>query len=336
MNHSFKISPGIIAVIMFIYAAIPFAEIFPAADSLKYIGHSFVKLKTSQGKVIYIDPYSKNDFTDSADVVLITHEHSDHNEIGRVVQKKTCTVIRPGSAIVGGAYQSFAIGNIKIKAVAAYNSNHSKSSSVGYVIEFNGIKIYHAGDTGNINEMADLAAEKITYSMIPMDGIYTMSPEIATQAASIIKAKYDIPIHTMAPPDTYSDAIAARFTSANKLIVKPGTTVALSSVATSIKKKELPDEFLLNQNFPNPFNPYTIIGWQINFSGHVTLKVYDLLGRELTTLVDEYAPAGMHHTPFSMMNLPEGRRGSQAASGIYYYTLATTQGSISKKMMILK
>ena len=256
--------------------------------------------------------------------------------MGRVVQRKSCTIIRPGMAIVGGAYQSFTIGNIKVKTVAAYNSNHSKSSSVGYVIEFNGIKIYHAGDTGNITEMADLAAEKITYSMLPMDGVYTMTPEAATQSANAVKAKFDIPIHTMAPPDTYSDAIVARFTSANKLIVRPGSTIALTGTATSVKKKELPDEFTLNQNFPNPFNPYTIIGWQIKFNGHVTLKVYDILGRELTTLVDEYSYAGMHHTPFSIMNLPEGRRGSQAASGIYYYTLATKQGSISRKMMILK
>ena len=167
------------------------SNILSNSDTLNYIGHSFVKIKTSEGKVIYIDPFNVNEFIDSADVVLITHEHSDHNDLTRVHQKAGCQVIRSADVNVGGVYKSMIIGNIKVTGVAAYNSNHVKSACVGYVIEFDGIRIYHAGDTGKITEMADLASQDITYALLPMDGIYTMTPEEATQAAAMIHAKHD-------------------------------------------------------------------------------------------------------------------------------------------------
>ena len=333
-----KGKPALFVFIMSMYIIIGInSEVYSASDSLKYITHSFVKIKTKEGKVIYIDPYSVNDFTDSADVVLITHEHTDHNEIGRVRQKTNCLVVRAGSYIVNGVYQNFTVGNIKIKSVAAYNGNHSKSSCVGYVIEFNNIKIYHSGDTGNIIELADLTSQKITYALLPMDGIYTMSPEVATQAAAVVNAKFDIPIHTMPPVDTYSDAIVARFTSPNKLIVKPGKTIELKSVVTGVlNNNELPTNFKLLQNFPNPFNPYTIISWSITFGTHVLLRVYDSIGREVVTLVNEYKNAGNYHSPFSVQDIPYNKQGLHSSSGVYYYTLTTSLGTISKKMILLK
>jgi L-ascorbate metabolism protein UlaG (beta-lactamase superfamily) len=197
------------------------------SDTLKYIGHSFVKIKTLEGKVIYIDPFNVNEFADSADIVLITHEHSDHNDLTRVHQKAGCQVIRSANVNMSGVYKSITVGNIKVTGVAAYNSNHVKNACVGFVIEFDGIKIYHAGDTGKIPEMAELAGQDITYALLPMDGIYTMTPEEATQAAAMIHAHQDIPIHTMPPTDTYSDAIVARFTSPNKLIVRPGESIEI-------------------------------------------------------------------------------------------------------------
>ena len=222
-----------------IFISIEKCEADTSLDSLKYIGHAFVKIKTSEGKVIYIDPYAVNEFTDSADVVLITHEHPDHNDLTRIKQKVTCQVIRSANAIQSGVYQSFTIGNIKVTAVPAYNSHHLKSECVGYVIEFDGIKLYHAGDTGKIPEMADLASQNITYALLPMEGVYNMTPEEATQAAAMIQAKHDIPIHTMPPPDTYSDVIVARFTSPNKLVVHPNETIVLSSSPTFIENAQI-------------------------------------------------------------------------------------------------
>jgi hypothetical protein len=78
---------------------------------------------------------------------------------------------------------------------------------------------------------------------------------------------------------------------------------------------EIVNTFSLNQNFPNPFNPSTIISWQSPVNGYQTLKVYDMLGREVTTLVNEYRNAGKYEIEFDA---------SQLASGIYFYHLTVS------------
>ncbi|MCA2004149.1 MAG: T9SS type A sorting domain-containing protein, partial [Ignavibacterium sp.] len=88
-----------------------------------------------------------------------------------------------------------------------------------------------------------------------------------------------------------------------------------------------PDKFVLEQNYPNPFNPTTIISWQSPISGHQTLKVYDILGKEVVTLVNEYKEAGRYKIEFDASNIP---------SGIYYYKISAGSFSDVKKMMVIK
>lgn len=90
-------------------------------------------------------------------------------------------------------------------------------------------------------------------------------------------------------------------------------------------------DFALMQNYPNPFNPETIINYQIPNAGHVSLKVYDVLGKEISVLVDEYQNAGLYQTKFSV-----GNNGSSLASGVYVYKLQMGNYSISKKMILLR
>lgn len=299
-----------------------------ASDSLKYIMHSFFKIKTSTGKVIYIDPALVNAFEDSADVVLITHEHSDHNDLTRVKRKQNCIVIRSADALKNGVYQTFKIDNITIKAVAAYNSNHPKNSCVGYVIELNGIKIYHAGDTGLIDEMSELADDNITYALLPMDGIYTMTPEQATQAAERIKAKHNIPIHTLPGITGYSDQIVERFTSPNKMIVKPGTTIELTNSETLLRgERTQPGSFRLYQNFPNPFNPFTEIKYTIIEAGNIKLNFFDITGRIIDTPVDKYSEPGDYKIVWKAAGFP---------TGVYFYCLEEGSSSITKKLLLVK
>jgi L-ascorbate metabolism protein UlaG (beta-lactamase superfamily) len=299
-----------------------------AADSLKYIMHSFFKIKTSAGKVIYIDPAMVNSFEDSADVVLITHEHSDHNDLTRIKRKQNCIVIRSADALKNGVYQTFSIDNLTIKGVPAYNSHHSKSSCVGYVIEINGIKIYHAGDTGLIDEMADLANDNITFALLPMDGTYTMSPEQATEAAGRIKANYDIPIHTLPGTIGYSDQIVARFTSPNKMVIKPGAIIALSNPSSYLEgMKFQPGSFQLYQNYPNPFNPSTEIKYTISQPGYVKLSLFDITGDLIDTLVDDYSGPGNYKIVWNAEGLP---------SGAYFCRLEDGNNSITKKLLLIK
>ena len=85
--------------------------------------------------------------------------------------------------------------------------------------------------------------------------------------------------------------------------------------------------FLLEQNFPNPFNPITVISYQLPAGSQVMLKVYDILGREITTIVDEYKPAGKYEVEFSASTLP---------SGVYFYQLKAGEFVSAKKMILLK
>jgi hypothetical protein len=85
--------------------------------------------------------------------------------------------------------------------------------------------------------------------------------------------------------------------------------------------------FLLGQNYPNPFNPTTIISYQMPVSGHVTLKVYDVLGREVITLVNDQKPAGSYILDWNASNLP---------TSVYFYRLSTGCFIATRKLMIVK
>jgi hypothetical protein len=88
-----------------------------------------------------------------------------------------------------------------------------------------------------------------------------------------------------------------------------------------------PLNFELSQNYPNPFNPTTAINFSLPKSGNVTLRVYDLLGREVATLVSGYLPAGAHNTKFDA---------SKLASGMYVYRIQSGTYTASKKMLLMK
>ncbi len=93
------------------------------------------------------------------------------------------------------------------------------------------------------------------------------------------------------------------------------------------QKPDVPISFDLSQNYPNPFNPSTRIDYAINQSGSVSLKVYDLLGREVATLFNGDQKVGRHTVDFD---------GSHLASGVYFYKLQSGANSITKKLVLMK
>ena len=102
----------------------------------------------------------------------------------------------------------------------------------------------------------------------------------------------------------------------------------LSEMITTVGAEEiLPKEFALEQNYPNPFNPSTKISWQLPVSGQVTLKVYNVLGREVSTLVNEYRQAGSYEVDFNASELP---------SGVYFYRLKAGEFTATRKMILIK
>ena len=93
------------------------------------------------------------------------------------------------------------------------------------------------------------------------------------------------------------------------------------------EKNKIPTEYLLNQSYPNPFNPSTKISWQSPVRSRQVLKIFDVIGNEIATLVDEEKEAGYHSIDFNGSDLP---------SGVYFYQLRAGSFVQTKQMLLLK
>ncbi|KAF0153111.1 MAG: beta-glucuronidase [Ignavibacteria bacterium] len=109
---------------------------------------------------------------------------------------------------------------------------------------------------------------------------------------------------------------------------KDGITVSVDSESSAI-----PGEFKLEQNYPNPFNPTTTISYKLKGASHVTLKVYDVLGREVETLVNEYKQAGTYKATFDTRHVELSQ---SIPSGIYFYRISAGGYTAVRKMILLK
>ncbi|MEO6694199.1 MAG: T9SS type A sorting domain-containing protein, partial [Ignavibacteria bacterium] len=107
------------------------------------------------------------------------------------------------------------------------------------------------------------------------------------------------------------------------------TTVKWSQIITNIStvSNQIPDGYKLYQNYPNPFNPSTNIQFDLPKDNFATVKIYDLLGKEVTTLINEYKKAGSYVISFNGNNL---------SSGIYYYSIETGNFNQVRKMILIK
>ncbi|MDP2362784.1 MAG: T9SS type A sorting domain-containing protein, partial [Ignavibacteria bacterium] len=106
---------------------------------------------------------------------------------------------------------------------------------------------------------------------------------------------------------------------------------ATTSAITSVENEIIVNEYKLFQNYPNPFNPSTTIRYQIPQAGMVTLKIYDILGSEVATLVNEEKVAGKYEVNFSTTG-----GASSLSSGVYIYKIQTRDFIASKKLLLLK
>ena len=98
------------------------------------------------------------------------------------------------------------------------------------------------------------------------------------------------------------------------------------------KEAIIPDQLSLSQNYPNPFNPATTVRFGLPVASPVRLEIFDVLGRSVQTLVDGSLDAGFHEIVWDSRN----RSGNEVATGIYFYRLRTSEGTIVKRMLLLK
>jgi len=191
---------------------------------ISWLGHDAFRLKNS--KTIYFDPYEISN-GDKADIVFITHEHFDHmsiNDLKKIITQQTIIV---APSICGSELRKLKVKEIKLVkpgdkitidgvetiAIPAYNTNKFRSPGrvfhpkedgrVGYIVLFDGVKIYHAGDTDLIPEMKDLQPD---IALIPVSGTYVMTADEAAEAVKIIKPKIAIPMHYGSIVGSISDA----------------------------------------------------------------------------------------------------------------------------------
>jgi hypothetical protein len=122
----------------------------------------------------------------------------------------------------------------------------------------------------------------------------------------------------------YKDSSAGLMFSTVEQGTKQGVTVP---VGVSSNTGEVPEEYSLSQNYPNPFNPVTHVQFSIPKSGNVTLKIYDMVGNLVAVYLDQYITAGIYNAEID---------GSSWASGVYFYTLSTSDFTQTKKMTLVK
>jgi len=179
-------------------------------DGIAWLGHDSFRLSGS--KIVYIDPWHIAAGAPPADLILITHEHSDHFDKGDIaaIRQPSTVIVAPAEVTrqVEGETRTVAPGDtvtvagVTVHAVAAYNTNKFREpgavfhpredGKVGYVVELDGTTYYHAGDTDVIDEMAEI---EVDVAMIPVSGTYVMTADEAAVACGKLRAGVVIPMH---------------------------------------------------------------------------------------------------------------------------------------------
>lgn len=193
---------------------------------LLYQGHGSYRIQADDGFTIYVDPYVGEGYDLPADLILVTHQHHDHNNIELVTKKPTCKIISNFEALKDSKHNTFTVNGIEIESVEAKNRNHNPKQCVGFMLTIDEVKIYAAGDTSKTEQMKGFSDRQLDYALLPCDGIFNMGLKEAAECASIIGAKHNIPIH-MKPGKLFDQKRAEKFEAPNRMIIRPGQEIAL-------------------------------------------------------------------------------------------------------------
>jgi L-ascorbate metabolism protein UlaG (beta-lactamase superfamily) len=234
----------------------------PVKNTLIYQGNGSIRITTPEGRIIYIDPWDGNAYTDMkhlidatsfrapADLVLETHEFSAYSKTDKeenvypflsknmgfrvITCEKALEVIwdfsnekEPRMQI---KFNTFDLGYAKIEAAEGYNRYHRTTESAGYIISLsNGIVIYVSGEASTLRQMEALSKRKIDYAFFCYGSVWTMDEAVA--AARLVNARNSIP-YRMDPanirnPELFDRSQEASFDVENRLLLAAGEEISL-------------------------------------------------------------------------------------------------------------
>lgn len=204
--------------------------------TMLYQGHGSYRFVLNDGTVVYVDPFAGEGYDLPADVVFVTHEHFDHNQVDKMPKNEGCEITRAADVHPSAdEYLSVESHGVRATAVQACNKNHPIDECVGLVLELDGKSFYASGDTSMTDDMRSgkLEALALDYAVFPGDGFYNMDVNEASECAKLVDAQHSIPVHLVPiddpsdPAQLFSQQKAEKFQARGKIILKPGEELEL-------------------------------------------------------------------------------------------------------------
>jgi len=248
---------------------------------------------------------------------LYVNVHSTNHPGGEI---RGQVMLNPGVALIASLDGSQNVPTVSTIAsgtawLSLVNDTLNYQITIAGLMSANNASHFHLaakGVNGNV-------VEPITFS--DSTATSTWANLSSTDLSALVKGNIYINIHTFNHPggEIRGQVIASDFDS---------VTSILTGVKNVLGSNSIPVKYELYQNYPNPFNPTTVVRYNIPAGGLVSLKVYDVLGREVATLVNKFQQAGNYNVEFNYAK--------QLSSGIYLYRLNAGNFSQTKKMILLK
>jgi L-ascorbate metabolism protein UlaG (beta-lactamase superfamily) len=244
----------LLAAAVLLLAAAPAPAQPPSkAFTLRWFGQSFFQLETPAGKKIVFDPHAIPEFgrpVVSADVILVSHRHSDHTQVEVIEGHKAARVFHGLKEPVKGRPADWnrideKVGTIRVRTLGTYHDAENgmqRGKNAAWVVEADGLTVCHLGDLGH-----DLTADqvkaigKVDVLMVPVGGVYTINGETAKKVVAAIKPRlYVVPMHygvpgydDLLPADEFLDGQphVKRTPGTNELVIPAGATADAPTVA---------------------------------------------------------------------------------------------------------
>jgi len=207
---------------------------------VKWLDHASFLVK-AKGKNFYVDPYA-GEYDEKADVILVSHSHGDHCDLEKIeairgpdtliITSEDCARGLSGNVEVMAPGEVKEVHGVKIEAVEAYNFKrfrspgvpyHPQGTQIGFVIEADGKRVYHAGDSDLIPAMEEL--ENIDVALLPIMGRAVMDLDEAVEAALAINPKIAVPVHRRGmSAEEFKEKVEAR-SDIRALAIDPGDEI---------------------------------------------------------------------------------------------------------------